>query len=57
MSTSSDTSTPLPAWLELVREKVARLQYGVIELVIHDGRVTQIQCTEKTRVPVSDRAD
>lgn len=40
-------------WLELVRERVARLRYGVIELVVHDDRVTQIQCTEKMRVPVT----
>lgn len=43
---------PSADWLEIVRERVARLRYGVVELVIHDGRVTQIECTEKTRVPV-----
>lgn len=44
-------TTAQPAWLELVREKVERLRFGVVQLVVHDGRVTQIECTEKTRLP------
>ena len=43
------TSTP-PDWIDLVREKVEGLRYGVVQLVVHDGRVTQIDRTEKTRV-------
>jgi hypothetical protein len=39
-----------PEWLELVREKVSNLRYGVVQLVVHDGRVTQIERTEKTRL-------
>ncbi len=42
---------PLPAWVALVREKVEGLRYGVVQLVVHDGRVTQIERTEKTRLP------
>lgn len=44
------TATPLPDWLALVREKVEGLRYGVVQLVVHDGRVTQIERTEKTRI-------
>lgn len=49
------TSTPtipdeLPAWLALVREKVESLRFGVVHLIVHDGRVTQIERTEKTRL-------
>lgn len=40
-----------PAWLRLVQEKVESLRYGVVQLVVHDGRVTQIERTEKTRLP------
>ncbi len=40
-----------PVWLELVREKVEGVRYGVIELIVHDGQVTQIETTEKTRIP------
>jgi hypothetical protein len=43
-----------PEWLALVRAQVKDLRYGVVQLVVHDGRVTQIERTEKTRL-VSDR--
>ncbi len=41
----------VPDWVALVREKVEGLRYGVVQLVVHDGRVTQIERTEKTRLP------
>jgi hypothetical protein len=52
------TESPVPAvsesaepeWLALVRAQVRSLRYGVVQLVIHDGRVTQIERTEKTRL-------
>ena len=43
-------STVAPDWIALVREKVDGLRYGVVQLVVHDGRVTQIERTEKTRL-------
>jgi hypothetical protein len=39
-----------PEWLSLVREKVETLRYGVVQIVVHDSRVTQIERTEKTRI-------
>ena len=39
-----------PDWIALVREKVESLRFGVVQLVVHDGRVTQIERTEKTRL-------
>jgi hypothetical protein len=39
-----------PEWLALVRDKVEKLRFGVVQLIVHDGRVTQIECTEKTRL-------
>jgi hypothetical protein len=44
-----------PEWLALVRSQVKDLRYGVVQLVVHDGRVTQIERTEKTRL-VSEQA-
>lgn len=44
-----------PDWISLVREKVEGLRYGVVQLVVHDGRVTQIERTEKTRLPANPR--
>lgn len=40
-----------PDWVAVVREKVESLRYGIVQLVVHDGRVTQIERTEKTRLP------
>ncbi len=40
----------LPEWLGIVRDKVESLRYGVVQLVVHEGRVTQIERTEKTRL-------
>lgn len=44
-----------PDWLRVVQEKVETLRYGVVQLVVHDGRVTQIERTEKTRISPSVR--
>ena len=43
-------SDPQPVWVRLVQQKVESLSYGVVQLVVHDGRVTQIERTEKTRL-------
>ena len=54
-ATSADAQpTPpvVPDWVSLVREKVAGLRFGLVQLIVHDGRVTQIECTEKTRLPI-----
>jgi len=37
-------------WLELVRQNVESLRFGVVQIVVHDSRVTQIERTEKTRL-------
>jgi hypothetical protein len=47
--TQSDAGIP-PEWLRVVQEKVESLRFGVVQLVVHDGRVTQIERTEKTRL-------
>ena len=47
---ASANPTALPDWIALVREKVESLRYGVVQLIVHDGRVTQIERTEKTRL-------
>jgi hypothetical protein len=50
-------SSPVPDWLALVRDQVEGLRYGVVQLVVHDGRVTQIERTEKTRLPANSVRD
>ena len=40
-------------WLEIVREHVNSLRFGVVEIVVHDSKVVQIEKTERVRL---DRA-
>jgi hypothetical protein len=37
------------AALHAVAEAVGRLQFGVVQLVVHDGRVVQLEVTERKR--------
>jgi hypothetical protein len=36
-------------WLEVVRRNVSGLRYGSVQIIVHEGRVTQIESLEKTR--------
>jgi hypothetical protein len=47
-----NSSNPDSAWLALVAEKARTMQYGVIQIVVHDSRVVQIERTERTRFEV-----
>ena len=38
------------SWLELVRRQVGSLNFGVVQIVVHDARVVQIERTEKVRL-------
>lgn len=49
MKTPVDTLL-LPEWLDIVRQKVESLSFGVVQIVVHDRKVTQIERTEKTRL-------
>jgi hypothetical protein len=37
-------------WQELVAQNVKSLRYGVVEIIVHDGRVIQIEKTERVRL-------
>lgn len=41
------------AWLGIVRQKVEAMRFGSVQIVVHEGRVTQVESTEKTRLPDS----
>ncbi len=47
----SQTLAPssIEPWLEIVRQKVADMRFGSVQIVVHEGRVTQVESTEKTR--------
>lgn len=36
-------------WVDVVRSKVEALRFGSIQIIVHEGRVTQIESLEKTR--------
>ena len=42
-------------WLTLVRQQVESLRYGVVQIVVHDARVTRIERTEKLRLEPEGR--
>jgi len=49
----SDPKTPVASeedWLQIVRQKVGALRFGVVQIIVHEGKVTQIESTEKTRL-------
>jgi hypothetical protein len=35
--------------MEVVRQNVANLRFGSVQITVHDGHVTQIESIEKTR--------
>lgn len=46
-------STKEHNWIEVIKEKLSGLRYGQILLTVHDGRIVQIERTEKTRLEPS----
>lgn len=46
----SGASGVLPEALALVSEALGRLRYGAIQLTVHDGKVMQIDVTERKRL-------
>lgn len=54
MSSAPDASPDLPEWLEIVRQKVAAIRFGSVQITVHEGRVTQVEAIEKTRITHGD---
>jgi hypothetical protein len=48
-SERSSPDGPKTDWLEVVRQNVANLRFGSVQITVHDGRVTQVESIEKTR--------
>lgn len=49
----SDAPEP---WVDIVRQKLASMRFGSIQLVVHEGRVTQVESLERTRIPADSSA-
>lgn len=43
--------TETDSWIDIVRQKVEAMRFGSVQLIVHEGRVTQVESTEKTRLP------
>ncbi len=39
----------LPAWLDVIQEKVRSLRFGIVQIIVHDSEVVQIERTERIR--------
>ena len=50
MSTQNNTPETAADWFALVREQVGSLRYGVVQITVHERRVTQIERTERLRL-------
>lgn len=48
-----DRAGELTPWEDIVRRKVGALRFGTVVITIHEGRVTQIDTTERTRIESS----
>ncbi len=44
------------SWLDIVKQKVEAMRFGSVQIVVHEGRVTQVESTEKTRLPAEAAA-
>lgn len=49
MTTSSSPDQEIASWLKVVESKVAALRFGSVQIIVHEGRVTQVESTEKVR--------
>lgn len=43
--------TEADSWIDIVRQKVGAMRFGSVQIIVHEGRVTQVESTEKTRLP------
>lgn len=48
---------PSDSWLSKVQEAVQGLKYGTVQIVVHDGRVVQIERTERFRYEQTSGGD
>ena len=64
MSESTSSGNPATArregndetiWVSLVKRQVRSLHFGVVQIVVHNGRVVQIDRTEKFRLNEANR--
>lgn len=54
MSLNSELGKNDSNWLQTVRQHVNSLKFGVVQIVVHNGRIVQIERTERIRFDQGD---
>lgn len=44
-----DEPQTIQPWERLVREQIADLRFGVVQIVVHEGRVVHLERTQRVR--------
>ncbi len=57
MSATNRINEITPSWLGIVAEQVEGIQFGVVQITIHESRVVQIEKTEKVRLNKAEKRD
>ena len=55
MSTETTVTQITPDWLGIVAKQIDSLQFGVVQITVHESRVVQIEKTEKVRFDKGER--
>ncbi len=57
MKTNENEGETAPTWERLVQAQVGSLHFGTVQIVVHGGRVVQVERTEKVRLDKPDYRD
>ena len=49
-SPDTDAKRQVEACLDTLRTTLGRLRYGQVTVMVHDGRIVQLEITEKQRI-------
>lgn len=55
--TSNEQSIRDRSWVSVVEARLKTLRYGVLQIIVHDGRVVQIDTTERTRIDAREQRE
>lgn len=55
MSTNDNIAGATHDWISHVRDQAGSLRYGEIRITVHEGKVTQIERTERMRLDANAR--
>lgn len=47
---ATDNNTSLDAYLKIIAEMIGQLEYGSLKIIVQDGKIVQIDKTEKRRM-------